>query len=402
MANWWDNLVAGLDEGTREGKFGFTPQYDQFRPGFTNAVAATQKSARMQPTQYTPEMTAAADKQARDLFDLGGAGTLQNRIMGEMQNQVSAASEGPNFDEQRQAYIMGVLGQAYPGGGGPNLGGFDTLLADFDSRETALGGRKAENESFISGIIEAARTRGTDAQGRIQGRYDEMGAAASDQRAAEINAIQNSELTRLAQRNAARAALGVDGGADIASAENESAGAGISAAGSIAARDAQIQQSIETQQSSNQLAGLDPMQLMANRQLSNSYEDRLAEIASGRAGVMAQRAQAQASYRAPSPSISEILAVQDSANQMFDPGGEAPDVSGTGLQIVQQYAQADPRNAQLYGAILQDLPGVMSQYGLSDTGKNMDPTELANAIIAVRPDYGDAYLFIRDLVGSGN
>jgi hypothetical protein len=117
---------------------------------------------------------------------------------------------------------------------------------------------------------------------------------------------------------------------------------------------------------------------------------------------MAQRAQAQASYRAPSPSISEILAVQDSANQMFDPGGEAPDVSGTGLQIVQQYAQADPRNAQLYGAILQDLPGVMSQYGLSDTGKNMDPTELANAIIAVRPDYGDAYLFIRDLVGSGN
>jgi hypothetical protein len=402
MANWWDNLVAGLDEGTREGKFGFTPQYDQFRPGFTNAVAATQKSARMQPTQYTPEMTAAADKQARDLFDLGGAGTLQNRIMGEMQNQVSAASEGPSFDEQRQAYIMGVLGQAYPGGGGPSLGGFDTLLADFDSRETALGGRKAENESFISGIIEAARTRGTDAQGRIQGRYDEMGAAASDQRAAEINAIQNSELTRLAQRNAARAALGVDGGADIASAENESAGAGISAAGSIAARDAQIQQSIETQQSSNQLAGLDPMQLMANRQLSNSYEDRLAEIASGRAGVMAQRAQAQASYRAPSPSISEILAVQDSANQMFDPGGEAPDVSGTGLQIVQQYAQADPRNAQLYGAILQDLPGVMSQYGLSDTGKNMDPTELANAIIAVRPDYGDAYLFIRDLVGSGN
>jgi hypothetical protein len=321
---------------------------------------------------------------------------------GEAPSALSGMPAGPTLEEQKQAYIMGVFGQAYPGGGGPSLGGFDTLLADFDSRETALGGRKAENESFISGIIEAARTRGTDAQGRIQGRYDEMGAAASDQRAAEINAIQNSELTRLAQRNAARAALGVDGGADIASAENESAGAGISAAGSIAARDAQIQQSIETQQSSNQLAGLDPMQLMANRQLSNSYEDRLAEIASGRAGVMAQRAQAQASYRAPSPSISEILAVQDSANQMFDPGGEAPDVSGTGLQIVQQYAQADPRNAQLYGAILQDLPGVMSQYGLSDTGKNMDPTELANAIIAVRPDYGDAYLFIRDLVGSGN
>ena len=292
-----------------------------------------------------------------------------------------------------------MLGQAYPGGGGPSLGGFDTLLADFDSRETALGGRKAENESFISGIIEAARTRGTDAQGRIQGRYDEMGTAASDQRAAEINAIQNSELTRLAQRNAARAALGVDGGADIASAENESAGAGISAAGSIAARDAQIQQSIETQQSSNQLAGLDPMQLMANRQLSNSYEDRLAEIASGRAGVMAQRAQAQASYRAPAPSISELLAVQDSANQMFGPG-EAPDVSGTSLEVVQKYVGGNPANAALYGAILQDLPGVMSQYGLSDTGKTMDPIELANAIIAVRPDYGPAFNFITDLVAS--
>ena len=417
MANWWDNLAqgastAGSSAADALGSFGYNAglQALKLAGGVARTNPLTQIPANLIDNGYLGFQALSGGKVpegslASRLQGLAGmappAGGMRGSgsPAGEAPSALSGMPAGPTLEEQKQAYIMGVFGQAYPGGGGPSLGGFDTLLADFDSRETALGGRKAENESFISGIIEAARTRGTDAQGRIQGRYDEMGAAASDQRAAEINAIQNSELTRLAQRNAARAALGVDGGADIASAENESAGAGISAAGSIAARDAQIQQSIETQQSSNQLAGLDPMQLMANRQLSNSYEDRLAEIASGRAGVMAQRAQAQASYRSPSPSISELLAVQDSANQMFGPG-PAPDISGTSLEVVQQFGTMNPQNAPLYSQILEDLPGIMSEYNLGFGGKNMDPIELTNAIIAVRPDYGEAYPFITELVAS--
>ena len=402
MANWWDNLISGLEQASSEGKIGYTPQYASYQPGFRNSIVETGIKQRRQPTQYTPEMTAAADKQARDLFNLGGAGTLRTKIGNELGSQAaasSAANQAPEFDE-----FMASLGLGGGGGSAPlDLSGYDTLLSDVAAREQALGGRKAEQEAFIAGIIEAARGRGTDAQGRIKGRYEEMGQTAADQRAGEINSIQNSELQRLAQRNAAREALGVAGGADIASAEAESAGAGITARGDAATRDAQIQQSIESQQYANQIAGLDPMQAQYGMALNSAYEDRLAQLASERAQIQAQVAQAKAAPRGGGGglSISDYSQAYGLYNDMFG-AGPGPDVSGTGLQVVQQYAQADPRNAELYGRILKDLPGVMSQYGLGIGGKNMDPTELANAIIAVRPDYGDAYLFIRDLVGSGN
>jgi len=402
MANWWDNLISGLEQASSEGKIGYTPQYASYQPGFRNSIVETGIKQRRQPTQYTPEMTAAADKQARDLFNLGGAGTLRTKIGNELGSQAaasSAANQAPEFDE-----FMASLGLGGGGGSAPlDLSGYDTLLSDVAAREQALGGRKAVQKNFIAGIIEAARGRGTDAQGRIKGRYEEMGQTAADQRAGEINSIQNSELQRLAQRNAAREALGVAGGADIASAEAESAGAGITARGDAATRDAQIQQSIESQQYANQIAGLDPMQAQYGMALNSAYEDRLAQLASERAQIQAQVAQAKAAPRGGGGglSISDYSQAYGLYNDMFG-AGPGPDVSGTGLQVVQQYAQADPRNAELYGRILKDLPGVMSQYGLGIGGKNMDPTELANAIIAVRPDYGDAYLFIRDLVGSGN
>ena len=392
MANWWDNKNVGW--GTQ---YGLEPQTA------ANTNGSYGSNWKFSPLM-TPEMTAAADKQQTDLMALGGAGTLKTRIGDELGRQAAAsaaasANQTPGFDE-----FMASLGLGGGGGSAPlDLSGYDTLLSDVAAREQALGGRKAEQEAFIAGIIEAARTRGTDAQGRIQGRYEDMGQTASDQRAGEINSIQNSELQRLAQRNAAREALGVAGGADIASAEAESAGAGITARGDAAARDAQIQQSIESQQYANQIAGLDPMQAQYGMALNNSYEDRLGQLASERAQIQAQVAQAKAAPRGGGGglSISDYSQAYGLYNDMFG-AGPGPDVSGTGLQVVQQYAEADPRNAELYGKILKDLPGVMSQYGLGLGGKNMDPTELANAIISVRPDYGDAYLFIRDLVGSGN
>lgn len=259
-----------------------------------------------------------------------------------------SAPAGPSSEEQAMAWIQQMLGQAYPGGGGPNLSGYDTLLSDVAAREEALGGRKAEQEAYIAGIIEAARTRGTDAQGRIQGRYEEMGQTAADQRAGEINAIQNDELQRLAQRNAAREALGVAGGADIASAEAESAGAGITARGDSATRDAQIQQSIESQQYANQLAGLDPMQAQYGMALSNAYEDRLAQLASERAAYQQQRASAASSYRPSAPSIGELLALQDAAGAMFGPG-ETPELPGLG-GITQQYSPYSSKAQQISNA----------------------------------------------------
>ena len=406
MANWWDiftssgnNGMASVQGMPLKGSVPATMAnaYGSYRAPATSMANA--RGAYQAPAQSTSGMYVAPSKSptlatSSGPFNAGGPDRFE---------RAPSVPAGPTPEEQAMAWIQQMLGQAYPGGGGPNLSGYDTMLGDISSRETALGGRRAEQEAYIAGIIEAARTRGTDAQGRIQGRYEEMGQTAADQRAGEINSIQNSELQRLAQRNAAREALGVAGGADIASAEAESAGAGITARGDAATRDAQIQQSIESQQYANQIAGLDPMQAQYGMALNSAYEDRLAQLASERAQIQAQVAQAKAAPRGGGGglSISDYSQAYGLYNDMFG-AGPGPDVSGTGLQVVQQYAQADPRNAELYGRILKDLPGVMSQYGLGIGGKNMDPTELANAIIAVRPDYGDAYLFIRDLVGSGN
>jgi len=297
---------------------------------------------------------------------------------------------GPTPEEQAMAWIQQMLGQAYPGGGGPNLSGYDTMLGDISSRETALGGRRAEQEAYIAGIIEAARTRGTDAQGRIQGRYEEMGQTAADQRAGEINSIQNSELQRLAQRNAAREALGVAGGADIASAEAESAGAGITARGDAATRDAQIQQSIESQQYANQIAGLDPMQAQYGMALNNAYEDRLAQLASERAAIQAQKAQAASSYSPGGPSISELLALQDAAGQMFGPG-DMPEIPGLG-GITQQYSPYSNKAEQISNAASSFLASPEIQNQIKAGGK-LDKATLVSLISNSYPELfmGDSF-----------
>jgi len=389
MANWWDNLISGLEQASSEGKIGYTPQYASYQPGFRNSIVETGIKQRRQPTQYTPEMTAAADKQARDLFNLGGAGTLRTKIGNELGSQAaasSAANQAPEFDE-----FMASLGLGGGGGSAPlDLSGYDTLLSDVAAREQALGGRKAEQEAFIAGIIEAARGRGTDAQGRIKGRYEEMGQTAADQRAGEINSIQNSELQRLAQRNAAREALGVAGGADIASAEAESAGAGITARGDAATRDAQIQQSIESQQYANQIAGLDPMQAQYGMALNNAYEDRLAQLASERAAIQAQKAQAASSYSPGGPSISELLALQDAAGQMFGPG-DMPEIPGLG-GITQQYSPYSNKAEQISNAASSFLASPEIQNQIKAGGK-LDKATLVSLISNSYPELfmGDSF-----------
>ena len=300
------------------------------------------------------------------------------------------APAGPSQSDLAQQWIQQMLGQAYPGGGGPNLSGFDSLLADVAAREEALGGRKAEQEAFIDGIINASRTRDEANKAGVQGRYEGLLDTASTQRTAEINAIQNAELERLAQRNAAREALGVAGGADLTSAESESAGATVSSLGDVASRDALIQQSIEEQQYANQLAGLDPMQLLAQTQLSNTYEDRLAQLASERAGYQQQRASAASSYSPGGPSIGELLALQDAASQMFGPG-EMPEIPGLG-GITQQYSPYTNKAQQVADAAASFLSSPAIQNTILAGGK-LDKATIVSQIVNSYPEVfaGDSF-----------
>ena len=382
MANWLDNITPNVSST-------WAPSWT----GPANMAPATGKSAVV-PKQNNTVLDAAYKKSQQDLASLGGAKTLQKLIGTELAKQ-SAAQETPVPSFQDFLAMLGGTG----GGGGVNLSGYDTMLSDVAAREAALGRRKKEQEGYIKGIIEAARTRDTANKEGVSARYQTLLDEAANRRAQEITAINTGEAGRINTRNAAREALGVAGGADLTSAAAESAGAGVTAAGDIANRDALIQQSIEQQQYGSQLAGLDPMRIQAFMGLRNNYEDRLAALASERAQVQAQRAQAAASARSGGPSFSNMLSAFGAYQDLVSPGA-GPDLGGTSLGIMNTYAQANPANAGLYSQVVNDLPALMQNYGMSTTGKLMDPIEVANLIVGSNPQYGPAYSFIVDLVKS--
>jgi hypothetical protein len=389
MANWWENLIAGLDQGTKEGKFGYTPQFEKYQPGFRNSVIDTKTSARMQPTPYTPQMTAAADKQARDLKSLGGAGTLQNRIMNEMQGQASAASASNQGDQA--AMLSSLLGELFPSGGGPNLSGYDTMLGDITSRETALGGRRDEQQAYIDGIIAASRGRTQALQDGVAGRVEGQLDSDAVRRLAEQNAIRNQDSARLAVTNQAREALGVaPAAADLTSGEAQSAIGANFGAGLSADSDARMRESIQTQQYARQLSGLDPMQAQYGMTLNNNYEDRLGALASERAQIQAQRAQAAASYRPNTPSVSEYLALSEYVGGQFG-GGEPVEIPGLG-GITAKYAPYSNKAEQVSNAAATFLSSPEIQ-GQIKAGGKLDKATMVSLVTNTYPELfqGDQY-----------
>ncbi len=305
-----------------------------------------------------------------------------------------AAPEVPSF-----ADFVAMFGGSTGGSSAPNLSGYNSLLADITQREGGFARRKKEQEGYIKGIIEAARKRSEAEKGGIAGRYQGLLDDAASRRAQEIAAIQSGEAARIDTRNAARAALGVSGGEDLTSAAAEGAQADIGGAGETATRDANIQQSIENQQVANQIASLDPMRMAAFSTLRSNYEDRLAQLAAERAGIKAQIAQIQATPRSGGGrSTSENLALWQAYQGMLGGDAEPVDVSGTSLDLLNKYAGANRANVPLYQDVIANLPTLMQNYGMSTTGKLMDPIEVANAIVKGNASYGPAYNFIVDLV----
>lgn len=290
------------------------------------------------------------------------------------------------------------------GGGGytaPDMSGYTEMLADLTGREQGYTRRRREQEGYIKGLIESARRRSEADRAGIAGRYQDFLDQAATRRAQETAALQSGEAARIDTRDAARAALGVSGGEDLTSAVTEGSIADIGAAGDVTSRDAGIQQSIESQQIANQIAALDPMRAQAFMDLRNNYEERLAGLAAERAAIKNQIAQVKATPRATGgggPSTSENLALWQAYNEMIGGGAEPMDLGDTSLNILQTYSQANPANSALYRDVVNNLPTLMQNYGMSTTGKLMDPIEVANAIVKGNASLGPAYNFIVDLV----
>jgi hypothetical protein len=190
-------------------------------------------------------------------------------------------------------------------------------------------------------------------------------------RQTEIGLIRGDEAARLATANQAREALGVEGGEDLSSAVAQNAVAGVGAGGSVAERDARIRQSIQEQQIQNQIAGLVPMEQIARADLGRGYEDRLSALASERAAIRAQMAQARAAGSGSrGPSVNERLAALGFINQLNAPG-EAPEFGGTlgTAQDIRSY----------FGPASDDVLGIANRLLTGADLSRFDPTSLAGA-----------------------
>lgn len=369
MANWWDKLVAGLDQASSEGKIGYTPQYASYQPGFNPSVTRTKTSANKQPMKYTPAMTAAADKQQRDLQALGGAKSLQRNVSNELSRQaVPQAPVDPYGFDQYMADLVSMMGGS---GGGVDLSGYDTMLSDVASREAGLGTRRAEQEAFLADLFGAGQTRLESDRDALEQAVQDALASDQARRATEIGLIRGDDAARLATANQAREALGVAGGEDLSSEVAQNAVAGVGAGGSVAERDARIRESIENQQIQNQIAGLIPMQQMATSSLGRNFEDRLAALASERAAIQAQMAQARSAASGRGGlSLSDILSAQRSYNENFGPG-EAPEFGGIlgSAQQIQQY----------FGPAASNVLGIANRILTSPGISQLDQTSPAEA-----------------------
>lgn len=387
MAEWWENFATdaqryGRALGDTLGDFGQRLPNELTRAGINvlrsipligpmvqggvQAVAPAQQTGKYE----SPQVRAAAEKQARDLAALGGADALRQQVSNELSTQQAAAMpEGYSFDQ----FMADLLGMTGGSGGGVDLSGYNEMLADVAAREAGLGTRKGEQEAFLSALFDAAEQRMISDRDALAGAVQAALDADAARRATEIGLIRGDEANRLATATAAREALGVQGGEDLSSQVAQNAVAGVGAAGSVSERDARINEAIQRQQLQSQIAGLTPMEQMAASQLSRGYEDRLAALASERAAIRNQMAQARSAASGRGGlGIGEVLSAMGAYNEMFGPG-EAPDIPGV-LGFVQG-AQAGTGQT----GFINDLVAIGDRIITSPTISRLDPTSPAGA-----------------------
>lgn len=253
-------------------------------------------------------------------------------------NAAAPAPAAPSYmgmsPEELLAYLLGGSG-----GGAPDLSGYQQLIDDVNARRDALNIRKWQQRQFLNDLFDAAGVRAAADRDAIAAAVSGQLESDAARRAEEIALIRGDEAARRQTADLARGALGVTPGPDLSTAAAESAVGEVGAAGSIADRDARIRQAIAEQQVSREIAGLAPLEAMSVGQLMSGYEDRLAALASERAGIKAQMAQARAAARGGGPSTSEKLNALQFVQGAFGPGEGVPipDLIQTEQGIQQQF-----------------------------------------------------------------
>lgn len=333
---------------------------------------------RTTSTSYVAPSTAAGgsdvinkayEQQMGDLAKLGGSSNLRALIGEELARQQAPdlTEADPSYfgmsPEELLAFILDS------GGGGVDLSGYNAMLGDIASRETALGTRKAEQEAFLADLFDAAEARATADKAALAAAVEAQLTSDAARRATEMETVRAGDVNRAAAATAAREALGAPTGPDLTAQTVENVASGIAAGGSVADRDARIRESIANQQYAREIAGLTPMEQMATMQLGSMYEDRLAALASERAQIQAQMAQARsAGSRGPSPS--ERLGALQFLSEAFA-APEAPEAPGVlgGLNAIESF----------YGpTVAADIASIGDQVLSTAFMSTIDPTKAAD------------------------
>ena len=383
VGNWWGNVTSGAGNFIND-----VIRASAASPGNPRAAVPSNMTT---PRNIRPGtgsggnsvLDRAAQNQANDLRNLGGANSLRNKAFnaaGQMPNLSQPAGYMGMTDEELMQFILGGSG-----GGAPDLSGFEGMIGDVNTRRDQLNIRKWQQRKFLEDLFNAAEERDLATQASIGERVNANLASDAERRAAEVGLIRGADATRLAEANAARGALGATPGADLSSEVAQNAAGGVGAAGSVSERDARIQESLQNQQLSRQISGLVPMEQMAVGDLMSTYEDRLAGLASERAAIRAQMAQARAAARGSGPSVSEKLATLGFIQGLNAPG-ETPAAPGA-LGFLQQAQAADPRNAQMYNDLAAVASRLLSSPQVSriDPTKPMSPGEALQSLMASDP-----------------
>ena len=405
MSNWWDQAGQNFGQnlpGLQEGASSFLSGLGRGAARVGGGALRTAFPGLQLFGPLTSPITSALAPQQRPAAAPGAgaedrAEMLRMQRAGQPRSAAPAAPQGfmGMSDEELMAWILSGGG----GGGGVDLSGYNTMLGDLSSREGALGGRKAEQEAFLTALFEAAEGRSTADRDAVAAAVQSQLESDSARRAQEMALVRGDDASRRATADLARGALGVEPGEDLSSELAQNQVAGVGSSGSVADRDARLRQSIAEQQFGREISGLTPMREMSVRQLNREYEDRLAQLASERAAIQAQMAQtrASASGRGGS-SVSERLAA---LNFMQGLGAEAPaempklPSNATGIDVLSYYSNMNQANAGMYADVFNRMPQLLRGYALDPvTLKPRQPIEVANDIVDNNPGLESSYDFI--------
>ena len=358
-------------------------------PFGTTAQAVTGKL----PEQPEPPVyTDAYNRQMRELEDLGGRSTLDsilNKEMGRQQNEMLNLSEAPvDTTPTFEDFYGQIMGLAGGSGGGVNLSGFNAMLDDIASREARLGSRRDENLAGIQSLYESAAAAREEDKAALEASINAQIESDISRRAEQDAARRAADAERFETASEARAALGADvGTGDLVSETVEQS------IGRLAERALAGQQDIGTtgelarQQLQAEQSGYTSAQELATRALTNAYEDRLAQLASERAAIQGQMAQAQASARSSGPSINEVLGLMGAYGDIYGGNEEAVELPGL-AGIMQQYDSVYG-NDPIATRIAANFPAIANAvYAVTpETGNLANPLQLAAAIVEANPQY---------------